>query len=61
MNHFEHHDPREAFEQAIRQGKLSADPTAPNYAGHYMYMGHFANGGPVKAQFKHIDTRQYLR
>ncbi len=28
-----------AFDLAIEQGRLSVDPNAANYAGHYMYMG----------------------
>jgi hypothetical protein len=47
-----------AFGKAIEEGKLSDDEDAPNYAGHYMFMGY--QGGTGKALFKHIDTRQYL-
>jgi hypothetical protein len=46
-----------AFEEAISKRRLSACPSADNYAGHYMYM--FTSNG-VDA-FKHIETRQYLR
>ena len=46
----------EAFDFAIDCGRLSADPKASNYAGHYMYMGTY--GGCD--QFKHVNTRQYL-
>lgn len=45
-----------AFDQAIADGRLSADRNAPNYAGRYMYMG-TTNG---KDAFKNINTRQYL-
>ena len=50
-------DPRDAFDLAIAARRLSADETAPNYAGHYMYMGTRDDG---KLLFKHRDTRQYL-
>ena len=45
-----------AFYRAIRSGRLSALPTAENYAGLYMYMGH-QDGIDL---FKHIDTRHYI-
>lgn len=51
------YDAMVAFELAIAQGRLSADKSAPNYAGHYMYMGP-GNGG--QDSFKHIHTRAYL-
>lgn len=47
-----------AFQEAIAKGRLSLDQSAENYAGHYMYM--FTSTDGVD-QFKHIDTRQYLR
>lgn len=46
-----------AFEQAICQGRLSKNPKADNYAGHYMYMGKTANG--QYDAFKNINTRKY--
>jgi hypothetical protein len=46
----------QAFETAIRSGRLSGIPTAENYVGNYMYMGEQAG----RAMFKHIETRQYL-
>ena len=46
----------QAFETAIRSGRLSRLPTAKNYAGLYMYMGH-QDGIDL---FKHIDTRHYI-
>lgn len=49
-------DSRYAFNEAIKEGRLSADPKATNYAGRYMYMGTVEG----RDQFKHIDTRQYL-
>ena len=52
MNHI---DPQEAFEAAIAEGVLSADPKSVRYAGAYMYMGTDASGH----RFKHIDTREY--
>lgn len=50
-------DPQEAFEQAISEGRLSADQQAENYAGHYMYMGTWSGVD----KFKHAVTRQYDR
>lgn len=51
-----YNDPKQAFEKAITDGRLSADPKKSNYAGYYMYMG-TDNG---KDLFKHINTRYYL-
>lgn len=53
-----HKDPQQAFEEAIAAGRLSTDPQAENYAGHYMYMG-IANDG-VRDAFKHSLTREYI-
>ena len=50
-------DPEEAFRTAILAGVLSTDLSAPNWAGHYMYMFHDEDGTP---RFKHRDTRTYL-
>ena len=58
MNTLEWKEPQKAFEDAIKEGRLSTDVTAKNYAGHYMYMGPGTNG---KDAFKHINTRQYLK
>ena len=55
---FEWKNPKDAFDQAIQEGRLSADPQAPNFAGHYMYMGPTIDG--QHDAFKHIDTRMYL-
>lgn len=52
-----HKNPQQAFDAAITAGRLSDNPTAPNYAGHYMYMG--TEG--TRDLFKHRDTREYLR
>lgn len=52
----EYNDPREAFNKAIREARLSDNPRSPRYAGHFMYMGTRAG----RDLFKHIDTRQYL-
>ena len=49
-------DAAEAFVQAIKQGRLSANPSSTNYAGLFMYMG-AKNGVDL---FKHVDTRRYL-
>ena len=52
------------FEAAIRQGRLSEDPGAANYAGNFMYMGtQTASLRPMRQQrelFKNRDTREYL-
>ena len=48
-------DAKEAFDQAINEGRLSILPTSPTYAGKYMYMGTWAG----KDHFKHYDTRSY--
>ena len=45
------------FAQAIEWGVLSEDAGDANFAGHYMYMFHDANGA---AWFKHHDTRAYV-
>jgi len=57
-------DSKEAFEQAIREGRLSDVPNfkllysspVKNYAGQYMYMGTDENGRDL---FKNILTRKY--
>lgn len=45
------------FAIAIDAGRLSRDPAAPNFAGHYMHMGRDHNG---RDMFKHRITRDYL-
>ena len=50
-----HRDPRAAFEDAIRVGRLSTDPDAVNFAGKYMYM--HTTGGVD--HFKNSLTRRY--
>jgi hypothetical protein len=50
-------DPQAIFEAAIKRGVLSADESADNFAGNYMYMGDCHEGG---AMFKHSLTRMYL-
>jgi hypothetical protein len=52
----EHRDPDDAFNQAIELGRLSADESAPNFAGLFMYM----NSDKYGDHFKNIETRQYL-
>ena len=47
-----------AFDAAVNCGVLSADHTAHNYAGDYMYMGHDPESN--LAQFKHSITREYI-
>jgi len=51
-------EPTKAFELAIAQGRLSADPASPIFAGNYMYMGP-STANDVDC-FKHIETRKYL-
>lgn len=46
-----------AFDHAIETGRLSADKTADNFAGNYMYMGQNSAG---KDLFKNIITREYI-
>ena len=55
-------DSREAFENAIRLGRLSDSPASPKYAGRFMYMHSEHDGAGAEVDsFKNIDTRQYLR
>ncbi len=49
-------DPREAFDQAIAEGRLSTAPSSPVYAGQYMYMFTDESGRDL---FKNIETRRY--
>ena len=58
MTSFLHTNPRIAFETAIERGALSADETAENYAGRFMYMGDNEKGEHL---FKHINTRAYIK
>jgi len=51
-------DAKQAFDQAIEDSRLSSEPSSPRYAGNFMYMYHDVSG---MAQFKHRDTREYLR
>ena len=55
-------DADQAFEQAISEGRLSANPKAANYAGHYMYMGTSYLPGDRNGfdAFKHCMTREYI-
>jgi hypothetical protein len=48
-------DAQTCFAQAIEEGRLSKDPAANNYAGHYMYMGTWSG----KDTFKNRNSRQY--
>jgi hypothetical protein len=63
-------DSTQAFEDAIRKGRLSTDRTQPHYAGNYMYMGtpeeqdsqgHICGQScrHVRDLFKNIETRLY--
>jgi hypothetical protein len=51
-------DAQQAFEEAIAAGRLSLNPAAVNYVGHYMYMG--PNAAGTLDTFKHRLTRQYI-
>ena len=58
-----------AFAVAIKEGILSTDQTALNWAGYYMFMNaervwHEDNDGAewrTRFNFKHTDTRNYLK
>lgn len=50
-------DPNAAFEEAIADGRLSRDPKADNFAGHFMYMG-TRDGVDT---FKNVNTRAYIK
>ena len=50
-------DAEEVFRAAILAGVLSAERSARNWAGHYLYMFHDEDG---TAWFKHRDTRAYV-
>lgn len=56
MNTIKYKEPQAAFEAAIKSGRLTRTPAAPNYAGAYMYMGTTAAGD----LFKNVNTRAYL-
>ncbi len=47
---------KQAFEEAIKAGRLSADPNSPLYAGNYEYMGTWTG----RDAFKHSVTGKYL-
>ncbi len=51
-------DAEAVFRAAILAGLLSAEPSAGNWAGHYLYMFHDEDG---TAWFRHRDTRAYVR
>ena len=46
-----------AFSKALTSGRLSRNPHAANYVGHYDYMGSSVNGGD---SFKNYHSREYL-
>ena len=50
-------DAEEVFRAAILAGVLSAERTARNWAGHYLYLFHDENG---TAWFKHRDSRAHV-
>jgi len=56
MRKCEQKDSRKCFNQAIREGRLTANPNDMVWAGHFMYMGTWDG----KDMFKHIDLRFYL-
>lgn len=52
----EFRNPEDAFEDAIKSGRLSLDGADDNFVGYFMYMG-TVDG---KDTFKNIDTRKYI-
>lgn len=53
----------EAFNKALASGRLSEDKDAPNYIGHYMYMGNTRRDYGKEEDrdlFKHSLTRKYI-
>lgn len=48
----------QAFARALEEGRLSDEPGARTYAGHYMYMGKTGDG--QHDAFKNRWTREYL-
>ena len=50
-------DAEAVFRLGILAGVLSADRSARNWAGHYLYLFHDEDG---TAWFKHRDTRAYV-
>jgi len=54
--HMKFKNSQKVFKEAIEEGILSNNPKDSNYAGKYMYMGHWDE----IAQFKNINTREYL-
>ena len=48
-------DPREAFDKAIREGRLSETESDRNFAGKYMFMGTHEG----RDLFKSINFRSY--
>lgn len=53
-------DAREAFAEAIADGRLSEDHESATYAGDFMYMGTRTGGEYPHDLFKNINTREYL-
>ena len=49
---------KDAFEGAIKQGRLSRDKNSNNYVGDYMWMGKDSNG---RDAFKNSITRCYIK
>ncbi len=53
-------DSKQAFDNAIALGKLTAFSSKKNYAGNYMYMySDEGEHGSIIDYFKNIDTRKY--
>lgn len=46
------------FEDAIKEGRLSKNPSDKNYVSNYMYMGNNSEG---KSLFKNTLTREYIK
>lgn len=56
IDSFSYRNSEAAFTDAIKAGRLSDKPGAPNFAGAYMYMHTDANG---RDAFKNINSRAY--
>jgi hypothetical protein len=59
MNDCFYDDPTAAFDNAIEQRQLSADPNDDRHAGLYMYMHSTRSGHQIVDHFKNINTRAY--
>ena len=56
IDSFTYRNYAKAFDQAIKDNRLTTNPKNDNYAGNYMYMHTDSDG---KDCFKNINTRKY--